>query len=110
MRSCACVGACAWVHVRACKIVEYLSIFGVFVYFLLLEATLCAFDSNQDSNQDSLERKKSLGFLESEVECFLMPPHMYTSWDIKKKPKEIRGVANEQEHAAGERIWREDCV
>ena len=39
-----------------------------------------------------------------------MPPHMYTSWDIKKKPKEIRGVANEQEHAAGERIWREDCV
>ena len=39
-----------------------------------------------------------------------MPPHMYTSWDIKKKPKEIRGVANEQELAAGERIWREDCV
>ena len=39
-----------------------------------------------------------------------MPPHMYTPWDIKKKPKEIRGVANEQEHAAGERIWREDCV
>ena len=29
---------------------------------------------------------------------------------LKKKPKEIRGVANEQEHAAGERIWREDCV
>ena len=40
-----------------------------------------------------------------------MPPHMYTPWDIKKKkPKEIRGVANEQEHAAGERIWRQDCV
>ena len=29
---------------------------------------------------------------------------------LKKKPKEIRGVANQQEHAAGERIWREDCV
>ena len=39
-----------------------------------------------------------------------MPPHMYTPWDIKKKPKEIRGVANEQEHAAGESLWREDCV
>ena len=39
-----------------------------------------------------------------------MPPHMYTPWDIKKKTKKIRGVANEQEHAAGERIWREDCV
>ena len=56
------------------------------------------------------KEKKSLGFLESDVECFLMPPHMYTPWDIKKNPKEIRGVANEQEHAAGERIWREDCV
>ena len=42
-------------------------------------------------------KKKSLGCLESDVECFLMPPHMYTSWNIKKCPKEIRGVANEQE-------------
>ena len=38
-----------------------------------------------------------------------MAPHMYTPWDIKK-PTEIRGVANEQDHAAGERILREDCV